>query len=68
MKTKRPWQEPLVHAIEQLSPAYGACTTGTTVVPGGPDQCNAGTGASGGGRCTTGKGAKTTCTNGSGVK
>jgi hypothetical protein len=68
MIRKRPWQEPLVRSIDQLTPAYGACTVGTTPVAGGPDQCNAGTGASATGKCTTGKGAKSSCITGNGVK
>lgn len=68
MTQKRQWQEPQVRSIEQLTPAYGACTTGTTPVAGGPDQCNAGTGAQASGKCTTGQGAKAACTSGRGVK
>lgn len=68
MTVKRQWQEPIVRTIDQLTPAYGACTTGTTPTPGGPDQCNAGTGASNQGGCTTGNGAKTACLTGNGVK
>jgi len=68
MMPKRPWQEPVVRSIDQLTPAYGACKVGSTPVAGGPDQCNAGSGASASGRCTTGSRAKTTCLTGNGVK
>lgn len=68
MASKRPWQEPEVRSIDQLTPAYGDCKTGTTPVPGGPMQCSNGKGASASGACTSGQGAKVRCTTGRGVK
>jgi len=65
--TKRQWQEPVVKSIDQCQPIFGECRTGTTATdPGGPMQCNSGSGASSGGSCTRGNGAKTECTVGNG--
>jgi hypothetical protein len=68
MSKKRSWQEPVVRSIDQLIPAYGACTVGPSPVAGGSDQCVTGGGATVSGNCTTGNGAKQGCNVGNGVK
>jgi hypothetical protein len=68
MAAKRPWQEPQLTSLEQLTPAYGECAVGTTPVAGGVVECSGGNGAGAGAACTTGNGAKNTCLSGNGQK
>mgnify|MGYP001051469670 CR=1 FL=1 len=67
---KRLWQEPVVKSIDQCQPIFGECKVGTSpsATPGGPIQCNSGTGATTSGACTKGNGAKLTCSRGNGVQ
>ena len=64
---KRQWQEPLIKSIDQCRPVFGECRVGNSPTEGGDFQCNTGTGATTGGNCTTGNGAKQSCNKGSGV-
>jgi hypothetical protein len=62
---KIPWQAPVVKSIDQISAVFGKCSVGTTPVAGGPNQCNAGTGAASG-NCSRGNGASILCSVGKG--
>ncbi len=66
--TKRQWQEPVVKSIDQCQPIFGECKVGSSPTPGGAFQCTTGTGATTGGDCTVGNGAKLSCSKGNGVQ
>ena len=66
MSGKKEWQAPLIRSIDQLGTVLGGTSgTGTTVTPTSPDQCNQGSGPSGG-NCSRGNGAKINCNVGNG--